>query len=74
VAFSPDGRRIATASLDGTAQVWEAATAHQVADWQREEKADAERLEVQVIPGWNVSSVIEHERAVRAQQQGAIKK
>ena len=30
VAFSPDGKHIATASSDGTARVWDAATGHPV--------------------------------------------
>jgi WD40 repeat protein len=42
VAFSPDGQRILTGSWDGTAKVWEAATAKQVAAWQAEEQAAKE--------------------------------
>ena len=41
VAFSPDGRRIATQSADGIVKLWEAATPEQVAVWQSEEKAAA---------------------------------
>ena len=44
VVLSPDGQRIATASGDHTAKVWEAATPAQVARWQAEEQAAAERM------------------------------
>jgi WD40 repeat protein/serine/threonine protein kinase len=44
VAFSPDGRRIVTGSADRTAKVWEASTALEVAAWQEEERAAAQRL------------------------------
>ena len=44
VALSPDGQRIVTGSSDRTAQVWEAATPVQVARWQAEEQAAAERM------------------------------
>jgi len=44
VAFSPDGRRIVTASRDGMIKVWEAATAEQVAAWQAEENTAEQRL------------------------------
>jgi WD40 repeat protein len=30
-AFSPDGTRIVTASYDGTARIWDAATAKEIA-------------------------------------------
>jgi WD40 repeat protein len=33
VAFHPDGRRILTASLDGTVRLWEAATGKQLQQW-----------------------------------------
>jgi WD40 repeat protein len=44
VAFSTDGRRIVTGSYDGTAKVWEAATAKQVAAWQEEQLAADQRV------------------------------
>ena len=44
VAWSTDGQRIATASADQTTKVWSAATPHQVARWQKEEKEAAEQL------------------------------
>ncbi len=35
VSFSPDGRRVLTASLDGTARIWDVAPSHQhrIPDW-----------------------------------------
>jgi eukaryotic-like serine/threonine-protein kinase len=69
-AFSPDGQRIVTGSEDQTAKVSEAATAHQVAAWQHEEKAAAERL---AILWREQAAVAAHERALRAQDAGAIK-
>jgi hypothetical protein len=42
VAFSKDGRRIITGSLDRTARLWDAASTDQVAAWDEEERA-AER-------------------------------
>ncbi len=41
VAFSPDGQRIVTGSVDNT-KVWEAATPQQVATWQAEEQSDGQ--------------------------------
>jgi hypothetical protein len=44
VAFSPDSQRIVTGSADNTAKLWQAATPAQVAHWQAEEQAAAERM------------------------------
>ena len=44
VAFSPDGQRMVTGSKDNSAKVWETATPAQVARWQAEEQAAAERM------------------------------
>lgn len=41
VAFSPDGRRIATSSRDRTVKIWEAALPQQVTAWHNEENAAA---------------------------------
>ena len=40
-AFSPEGQRIVTGDWSGTAKVWEAASAEQVADWRKGEQAAA---------------------------------
>jgi len=42
LAFSPDGRRIVT-NCDNAAVVWTAASTEQVAAWQKEEQAAAQR-------------------------------
>jgi hypothetical protein len=67
VAFCPDGQRIVTGSWDGTAKVWEAATPAQVARWQAEEQAAAERLAT-LLREESVRA-----RALRAKDPGAIK-
>ncbi len=43
LAFSPHGQRMVPGSWDKTAQVWEATTPAQVARWQAEEQAAADR-------------------------------
>jgi WD40 repeat protein len=50
VAFSPDGRQIATGSWDYTAKIWTAAAPKQAAFWRHEEKEDEDRLQRVAIP------------------------
>ena len=73
VAFSPDGRQIVTGCYDGTTKVWAAATALQVAAWQQEDKADAERLALSIGPGWNVGMLREEQLVSRAHDPGRIR-
>ena len=40
-AFSPDGRRIVTASRDKTAKIWMAASPEEVEAWRKEEQPAA---------------------------------
>jgi WD40 repeat protein/serine/threonine protein kinase len=70
VAFSTDGRRIVTASFDHTARVWDAATEQQVSSWQREEREGEGRV---AAMRREQEVAAERERAVRAQDPGAIK-
>jgi WD40 repeat protein/tRNA A-37 threonylcarbamoyl transferase component Bud32 len=62
--FSPDGQQIVTGGPGGTAKVWEAATAQEVAAWQAEEQADLERSALQAAA----------ESALRLKDPGAIKR
>jgi hypothetical protein len=71
VACSPDGLRVATGSSDGTARVWDAATAAQVTAWREEERATAERLAAQERERTEAAA---RDRAVCAQDPGAIKR
>ena len=73
VAFSPDGGRVVTGCYDGTTRVWAAATAQQVAAWQQEDKADAERLAVSIGPGWNVGMLREEQHVARAHDPARIR-
>jgi serine/threonine protein kinase len=66
-AFSPDGRRIVTGSYDGTAKVWEAATEEQMANWQKEFSAGADRDR-------EAAAAAERERALRAQDPGRVRR
>jgi len=68
--FSPDGQRIVTGGAGGAAKVWEAATVQEAAAWQREEKADLERM---ATLQRERQAAVEHERALSAQNPGAIK-
>ncbi len=70
VVFSPDGQRIVTGGPGGAAKVWEAATVQEAAAWQREEKADLERM---ATLQRERQAAVEHERALSAQDPGAIK-
>ena len=70
VVFSPDGQRIVTGGAGGAAKVWEAATVQEAAAWQREEKTDLERM---ATLQRERQAAVEHERALRAQDPGAIK-
>jgi hypothetical protein len=70
VAFSPDGQRIATGSEDGTAKVWEATRAEQIAAWQEEERAAAHYL---AGLEREQNAVNERQRIARARDEGAIK-
>ena len=50
-AFSPDGKFVVTASVDGTARVWEAATGKPIGEPLRHEKEVNERG---IQPGWKI--------------------
>jgi WD40 repeat protein/serine/threonine protein kinase len=73
VAFSPDGGRVVTGCYDGTTKVWAAATALEIAAWQQEDKADAERLAVLIGPGWNVGMLREEQHVSRAHDPARIR-
>jgi WD40 repeat protein/serine/threonine protein kinase len=44
-AFSADGLRIVTASLDGSVKVWDAASPRQIADWHAQEEDNKRQLD-----------------------------
>ncbi|MGA2658136.1 MAG: hypothetical protein ABSH34_11530, partial [Verrucomicrobiota bacterium] len=68
--FSPDGRKIVTESLDGTAKVWATASPSQVAAWQEEVALGQKRLNA--LRDERVKEE-ERQRAARAGDEGAIK-
>jgi WD40 repeat protein len=44
-AFSADGLRVVTASLDGSAKVWDAASPRQIGDWHAQEEDNKRQLD-----------------------------
>lgn len=69
-AFSPDGKRIVAGNWDGTATVWEAASAEQVASWSEEEQAAVEQQERERTAA---VAEVERVRAQRANLPGVVK-
>jgi WD40 repeat protein len=51
VSWSPDGTRLATGSVDGTANVWDAASAEAVQEWARQDRAVQDLLARNALSG-----------------------
>jgi hypothetical protein len=51
VSWSPDGKRLATGTEDGRAELWEAAGADAVQEWARQDRARDELLALNLVRG-----------------------